>query len=137
MLGMRERAIYGDATLEEINRELEELARRHGVQIEFFQSNHEGHIIDCIQAAGNRVDFLIINAGAFTHYSIAIHDAIRAVNLPVIEVHLSNPYSREDFRHRSLVSPVALGGIFGLGVLGYSLAVEAACRFIHKGGEKP
>jgi len=134
LLGTREVEIYGTQTLDAINRELERLAESRGVHIEFFQSNHEGELIDRIQAARGRAGCIIINAGALTHYSIALHDALRAVELPVIEVHLSNPYAREDFRHRSLVSPVAVGGVFGLGSLSYRLAVEAACELLARMG---
>ncbi|NMA64355.1 MAG: type II 3-dehydroquinate dehydratase [Syntrophomonadaceae bacterium] len=130
LLGTREPHIYGEKTMDEINFGLEEVARSRGVQIEFFQSNHEGHLVDCIQAARDRIDCIVINAGALTHYSIALHDALRAAELPVIEVHISNPYAREEFRHRSYISPIAVGGIFGFGPLSYRLAVEMAIQLV-------
>jgi len=137
LLGSREPELYGNVSLEELNRELETVARKWGVNIEFYQSNHEGELIDCIHAAKGKADFLILNAGALTHYSIALHDALKAVRLPVIEVHLTNPYAREEFRHRSLVAPVAPGGVFGLGTLSYRLAVEAACFLLQERATDP
>ena len=130
LLGRREPALYGNQSLEEINQELEEMASATGIRVEFFQSNHEGELVDRIQQARDDFELIIINAGAFSHYSIALHDALRAVNLPVIEVHLSNIYTREEFRHQSLISPVAVGGIFGFGALSYRLAFLAACEII-------
>ncbi|MGE5389707.1 MAG: type II 3-dehydroquinate dehydratase [Deltaproteobacteria bacterium] len=132
MLGQREPEIYGGRKLEDINNELRELAGELGLQVDFFQSNHEGALIDRIQAAVDDVDVIIINAGALTHYSIAIHDALRAVNIPVIEVHFSNIYQREDFRRNSMISPAARGGIFGLGFLSYKLALLAAREIINE-----
>ncbi|MDD2586394.1 MAG: type II 3-dehydroquinate dehydratase [Syntrophomonadaceae bacterium] len=130
LLGVREPGIYGEKNLESINQELKELSEQKDIQIEFFQSNHEGDIVDRIQAALGNINVIIINAGAFSHYSIAIHDALKAVNIPVIEVHLSNIYAREPFRHHSVISPLASGGIFGFGPLSYKLAVIAACELI-------
>ncbi len=130
LLGQREPTLYGNQSLEEINQELEEMASATGIRVEFFQSNHEGELVDRIQQARDDFELIIINAGAFSHYSIALHDALRAVNLPVIEVHLSNIYTREEFRHQSLISPVAVGGIFGFGALSYRLAFLAACQII-------
>jgi 3-dehydroquinate dehydratase-2 len=130
MLGQREPTLYGNQSLEEINQELEEMASATGIRVEFFQSNHEGELVDRIQQARDDFELIIINAGAFSHYSIALHDALRAINLPVIEVHLSNIYTREEFRHQSLISPVAVGGIFGFGALSYRLAFLAACQII-------
>ncbi|MCR4399525.1 MAG: type II 3-dehydroquinate dehydratase [Syntrophomonadaceae bacterium] len=126
LLGVREPEIYGHESLEDINRRLEQLVQPLGIDIEFFQSNHEGELVDYLQSVRARADFVIINAGALTHYSIALHDALRALGKPVIEVHLSNPYAREEFRHHSYVAPVAMGGVFGLGSLSYRLAVLAA-----------
>ncbi|MCX5780422.1 MAG: type II 3-dehydroquinate dehydratase [Firmicutes bacterium] len=126
MLGVRETEIYGSQTLDDINSDLNSLATSKGVAVEFFQSNHEGELVDRIQQALGRVDFIIINPGAFTHYSIAVYDALKAVQIPVIEVHLSNIFARENFRSQSLISPMAVGGIFGLGSIGYKLALEAA-----------
>lgn len=130
LLGQREPTLYGNQSLEEINQELEEMASATGIRVEFFQSNHEGELVDRIQQARDDFELIIINAGAFSHYSIALHDALRAINLPVIEVHLSNIYTREEFRHQSLISPVAVGGIFGFGALSYRLAFLAACEII-------
>jgi len=133
MLGQREPGIYGSRKLEDINDELRELAGELNIKVEFFQSNHEGALVDRIQAAVDDVAVIIINAGAFTHYSIAIHDALRAVNIPVIEVHLSNIYQREEFRHNSMISSAARGGIFGFGFLSYKLAMLAAREIINGG----
>lgn len=130
MLGVRETQFYGSQTLEEINQLLREMAEEEGIEAEFFQSNHEGELVDHIQQAYGEVDCIIINPGALTHYSIALYDALKTVPVPVIEVHLSNIYAREDFRHHSLISPMAVGGIFGLGPLGYQLAFTAACQLL-------
>lgn len=132
LLGKREPEIYGHKSLDDINEELRIIAERKGLDIAFFQSNHEGEIIDTIHAAVGRYDVIIINAGALTHYSIGIYDALKAVNLPIIEVHLSNIFRREDFRKTSLISPVAVGGIFGLGPTGYKLALEAAAQILQE-----
>ncbi|MGR6836418.1 type II 3-dehydroquinate dehydratase [Syntrophomonas erecta] len=132
MLGQREPEIYGHQTLDDINRELVEIAARQGIRLDCFQSNHEGQIIDYIHSAIGKYGVIIINAGALTHYSIAVADALRTVDLPIIEVHLSNIFRREEFRHQSLISPVAVGGIFGLGSMGYHLAVEAAVYILKK-----
>jgi len=130
MLGVREPQIYGSTSLEEINADLQVRADEAGIDLEFFQSNHEGELIDKIHKAYGLVDCIIINPGAYSHYSIALYDALKTVQIPVIEVHLSNIYSRESFRHRSLISPLAMGGIFGLGTLGYRLALEAAKQMV-------
>lgn len=127
LLGTREPAIYGARTLEDIERELADIAGKHGARIAFFQSNHEGALIDRIQAArGDGVDFIIINAGGFTHSSVALRDALAAVSIPFIEVHLSNVYRREAFRHRSYLADFAVGSIVGLGPAGYRFALEFA-----------
>ena len=132
LLGVREPTLYGAQSLEEINRELQSMASGAGIRIGFFQSNHEGELVERIQQARDDFELIIINAAALSHYSIALHDALRAVNLPVIEVHLSNIYAREEFRHQSLISPVAVGGIFGFGALSYRLAFLAACEIINE-----
>ena len=127
LLGAREPAIYGGRTLAEIESELSEVARRHQAGLDFFQSNHEGTLVDRIHVA--RTDgttFLIINAGAFTHTSIALRDALAAVALPFIEVHLSNVHRRETFRHHSYLADLAVGTIVGLGAAGYRYALEFA-----------
>jgi len=128
LLGAREPDIYGDTTLDDINDTLQFLAEKLGVEVECFQSNHEGAILDKISATD--ADFMIINAGAYTHTSIAIADAIRARQVPAIEVHLSNIYGREEFRHRSYIAPVCVGQISGFGVQSYRLAMETAVRIL-------
>jgi len=132
MLGIREKEFYGEKTLEEINAGLLAIAEQEGVSLEFFQSNHEGELIDRIQQAYGNVDYIIINPGAFTHYSIAIYDALKTVRIPFCEVHLSNIHARESFRSHSLISPLAAGGVFGFGPLGYKLALYAACEMLKK-----
>lgn len=129
LLGTREPEIYGSDTLDDIAGRLDDRARELGLAIDMRQSNHEGHLVDWLheaQAEGARA--VILNAGAFTHTSVALHDAIKAVAVPVIEVHLSNPQARESFRRRSLVAPVVKGTIAGFGALGYELALDAVAR---------
>ncbi len=134
LLGTREPEIYGSLTLADINARLRRRAEEAGIDIEFLQSNHEGVLVDAIQMARGTVDYIILNAAAFTHYSIAIRDAIAAVEVPVIEVHLSNIHQREEFRHTSVIAPVVLGQIAGLGAESYMAALEAIiCRM---GGAK-
>ena len=129
LLGMREPEIYGSLTLADINRRMRHRASEVGLEITFMQSNHEGVLVDAIQAARGTTDYIILNAAAFTHYSIAIRDAIAAVEVPVIEVHLSNIHQREEFRHKSVIAPVVLGQIAGLGAESYMAALEAIiCR---------
>lgn len=129
MLGVREPEIYGSDTLDDIAGALEDRARELKLAVEIRQSNHEGHIVDWLQEANAKgAKAVILNAAGFTHTSVAIHDAIKSVAVPVIEVHLSNPHAREPFRHRSYVSPVARGVIAGFGALGYQLALDAAAR---------
>jgi 3-dehydroquinate dehydratase-2 len=127
LLGAREPGIYGTRTLAEIERELSDLAQRHRAEVAFFQSNHEGALIDRVHAARTEgVDFIVINAGAFTHTSIALRDALAAVAIPFIEVHLSNVHAREAFRHRSYLADLAVGSVVGLGWAGYRFALEFA-----------
>ena len=129
LLGTREPEIYGSDTLDDIAGRLEDRARELGLAVDLRQSNHEGHLIDWLHEAQTEgVKAVILNAGAFTHSSIALHDAIKAITVPVIEVHLSNPSARESFRRRSFIAPVARGTIAGFGALGYQLALDAAAR---------
>jgi 3-dehydroquinate dehydratase II len=129
LLGLREPEIYGSDTLDDIAERLEDKAKALGVTLEIRQSNHEGHLVDWLHEARLKgAKAAILNAGAFTHTSVALHDAVKAIALPVIEVHLSNPQAREAFRHHSFVAPVARGTITGLGALGYELALDAAAR---------
>ena len=129
LLGTREPEIYGSDTLDDIAGALEDRARALGVAVEIRQSNHEGHIIDWLhEAQAEGAKAVILNAGGFTHTSVAIHDAVKAIAVPVIEVHLSNPHARESFRHRSYIARVARGTIAGFGSLGYELALDAAAR---------
>ena len=129
LLGTREPEIYGSDTLDDIAGTLEDRARERGFRIEMRQSNHEGHLIDWLhEAQAEGAKAVLLNAGAFTHTSVALHDAIKAISVPVIEVHISNPHARESFRHRSYVTPVARGIVAGFGPLGYELALDAASR---------
>lgn len=125
LLGTREPEIYGSTTLDDINGMIAERAAEAGIETAFYQSNHEGDLVDAIQQASHKFDFIIFNAAAFTHYSIAIRDAIAAIDVPVIEVHISNIHQREEFRHTSVLAPVAMGQICGLGVESYLAALEA------------
>jgi 3-dehydroquinate dehydratase-2 len=125
LLGEREPEIYGRTTLAEIDAKLRDQAAARGAVVESFQSNHEGALIDRIQAARRTHQAIIINPGGLTHSSVALRDALAATGLPVVEVHLSNIYAREPFRHVSYISGVALGQISGLGAKGYELALEA------------
>ena len=126
MLGLRQPEIYGTTTLDDVNARLADLARELDVEVETFQSNHEGALVDRIQAARGRFDALLINAGALTHTSVALLDAILAAEVPTIEVHLSNLYRREEFRHHSYVARAAVGQICGFGVDSYLLGLRAA-----------
>lgn len=135
LLGIREPALYGRQTLPEIEASLVAHGRKHGVKVECFQSNSEGELVDHVQAARERADGLILNLGAYTHTSIALRDAVAAVALPAIEVHLTNLASREGFRQRSFIGEVARGSISGLGPLGYHLALDALVGFDCTGGE--
>jgi len=127
LLGLREPEIYGTDTLDDIAGRIEDRANSLGVTLEIRQSNHEGHLIDWLQEARLRnAKAVILNAGGFTHTSVALRDAVKAIGIPVIEVHLSNPQARESFRHRSHIAAVARGTISGFGAMGYELALDAA-----------
>ena len=132
LLGTREPNIYGKITIAQINKKLKELALKKKVKLDVFQSNHEGEIVDKIGAAKNSYDALLINPAAYTHTSVAIRDAILATGVPTVEVHLSNIYSREDFRHNSLIAPVAKGQISGFGMDSYIYGLDAAINLLKK-----
>ena len=125
MLGKREPEIYGRTSLKEIDAEMASLGRRWGLTVSSFQSNHEGALIDTIQDSAENIDGLIINPGAFTHTSVAIRDALLAVSVPTVEVHLSNIHAREEFRRKSLIADVVTGQVSGLGASGVLLAFDA------------
>lgn len=129
LLGTREPEIYGRTTLEDINQMIAARAKEAGIGADFLQSNHEGVLVDALQGApGKGYAFVILNAAAFTHYSVAIRDAIAAISVPVIEVHLSNIHQREEFRHHSVISPVVMGQIAGFGADSYMAALEVVIR---------
>jgi len=130
LLGTREPDVYGARTLKDIEADCRAAATRLGLGVEFRQSNHEGALVDWIQEAGRTAKGLVINPGAYTHTSIALHDAIKGARIPAVEVHLSNIFAREAFRHHSYVSPVASGVICGLGPIGYVLALEALAKLV-------
>lgn len=131
LLGQREKDVYGTTTLEEINKNLFKVAEEYHVELETFQSNHEGEIVDKIgKVKSTNIKAILINPAAYTHTSIAIRDAVAAVNIPTVEVHLSNIYSREDFRHTSLIAPVAQGQISGFGVNSYILGLKAIIELL-------
>lgn len=126
LLGKREPEIYGATTLKDIEQKIKTRAKKAGVEADFFQSNHEGAIVDSLQNADGIYDFIILNAAAYTHTSVAIRDAISAIGVPVIEVHLSNIHKREEFRHKSLLAPVVVGQVLGFGAESYMAAFYAA-----------
>lgn len=130
MLGVRETDIYGDIDLEGIALRVNALAAELGVEAEFFQSNSEGDLIDALHGARDRCSAVVFNPGAFTHYSIALRDAVSAVNIPVVEVHISNVHSREEFRRVSVIAPVCVGQISGFGAESYLLGLRAAVRHV-------
>lgn len=133
-LGKREPEIYGFTTLSQLEESLKGAAVKAGVQLTCFQSNHEGAIIDCLyEAEENNAAGIILNPGAFTHYSYALRDAIASISVPVIEVHISNVHAREEFRHVSVTAPVTIGQIVGLGLNGYELALQAIVKLNSKG----
>jgi 3-dehydroquinate dehydratase-2 len=128
LLGTREPQVYGRETLDEIHAGLQRLAEELGIDLFFFQSNHEGALIDRLhQARHENIDGIIINPGGLTHTSVALRDALVAVDIPAVEVHLSNIFARESFRHHSFISPVAVGQLCGFGAMGYQLALRGLC----------
>ncbi len=133
LLGQREPDTYGRITFDELNGLLKKSASKAGVELEIFQSNHEGEIVDIVQKASGQFEAIIINPGAYTHTSIAIRDAIAAVGIPTVEVHISNIYNREEFRHKSYISGVAAGVISGFGINSYMLGIRAALSIIKTG----
>jgi len=130
MLGQREPEIYGDLSLDDINDQLNKLSHELGLELETFQSNHEGEIVSRIQQALNTCDGILINPAAYTHTSIAIRDALSLLDLPVVEIHLSNIYKREPFRHKSLIADIAAARISGFGARGYLLALRGLADLI-------
>lgn len=137
LLGKREPDLYGRATLADIEGACRDRGKELGLDVDFRQTNIEGVLVDWIQEAAGNAQGIVINPGAYTHTSVALHDAIRAIGLPVIEVHLSNIFAREPFRHHSFVSPVAKGVICGLGPSGYTLALEALRAFLDATAAQP
>ena len=132
MTGLREPEIYGTITLADLNAQIAALAAQLGIEVEIFQSNHEGQLVDKIQAAREQCDALVINGGAYTHTSVALLDALLSVGLPVVEVHLSNLYKREEFRHHSYIARAAVGQICGFGVDSYLLGLRAVVATLKK-----
>jgi 3-dehydroquinate dehydratase-2 len=132
LLGKREPSLYGEVTWDEVRAECEKRASEEGMGLEFFQSNHEGAIVDFLQGLIGRAEGLVINPGALTHYGYSLRDALACLEIPVIEVHVTNIYGREEWRARSVVSPVVKGVITGLGARGYILALEALLDIIRR-----
>ena len=132
MLGVREPSIYGTLSLSDIEQKVKKKASQSGIEVEFRQSNHEGVLVDWIQQALGEFDAIVLNAGAYTHTSVAIRDAIKGTGIPTVEIHLSNVFSREDFRHKSYLSPVCIGVICGFGAESYTLALDAIANFKKK-----
>jgi len=126
LLGKREENIYGATSFDEVYQELKEFSKKNDIELSYFQSNHEGEIVDKIQQSIGDIDFIIINPGALTHYSYSIHDALVASKIPAVEVHISNIFKREDWRSKSVISPAAVGVISGLGIEVY----KAALRYV-------
>jgi 3-dehydroquinate dehydratase-2 len=133
LLGTRQPETYGTTTLDEINADLHQLAAQLGLELRIVQSNHEGEIVEAIQAAHEWAHAVLINPAAFTHYSVAIRDALEAVDLPIVEVHLSNIHAREQFRSRSLIAPIAVGQISGFGAASYLLGLQAVSMMLGQG----
>ena len=131
LLGQREPEVYGRETLADIEKKVRERAQKLGAEIDFRQSNQEGELVAWIQQAKGSAEAIVLNAAAYTHTSVALRDAISAVGIPTIEIHLSNVHAREEFRHKSLIAPVCRGQILGFGAASYVLAVEASVNVIH------
>jgi|Deesub1362A_J573_1020465.scaffolds.fasta_scaffold00269_18 3-dehydroquinate dehydratase-2 len=123
MLGKREPQIYGSLTLKQLEEYLRKVALELGVEVDFFQSNHEGELVEIVQSAGHQADGIILNAAGYTHTSVAIRDAVLCCSVPVVEVHLTNPHAREPFRHTSLLADVCVGSVSGFGVASYAMAL--------------
>ncbi len=132
LLGEREKNQYGSFTLEDVEKKCNEYANKNDIKLSMFQSNIEGELVEQIQTARNSQDGMIINAGGYTHTSVAIHDALKILKIPIIELHISNIYNREEFRHKSLISKVASGIICGFGAEGYIMSLKAMKNFINK-----
>ena len=132
LLGEREKKQYGTETLKDIEKSCKKFAEKNLVKVDFFQSNIEGELVEKIQQSRNIYNGLIINAGGYTHTSVAIHDALKIIRIPIIELHISNIYNREEFRHKSLISKVANGIICGFGTEGYEMAVNAIKKLINQ-----
>jgi len=132
LLGEREQSQYGSITFEQLKKNCLDKAKELNINLEFYQSNIEGEIVTCVQNAKNKYDGIIINAAGFTHTSVAIRDSLDIFKKPIIELHISNIYKREEFRHKSLISDIATGGIFGLGDYGYILAIISMQNMIKK-----
>ena len=130
LLGEREKKQYGSLTLKDVEKKCNDYANKNNIQLSFLQSNIEGEIVDLIQNSRNNQDGLIINAGGYTHTSVAIHDALKILKIPIIELHISNIYNREEFRHKSLISKVAKGVICGFGDEGYLMSLNAMNKFL-------
>jgi 3-dehydroquinate dehydratase-2 len=132
LLGEREKNQYGSFTLEDIEKSCADFSKKNNIKLSFFQSNIEGELVNKIQASRNTEDGLIINAGGYTHTSVAIHDALKILKIPIIELHISNIYNREEFRHKSLISEVAKGIVCGFGAEGYIMSLKGMCKFLEK-----
>ena len=132
LLGEREKEKYGNVTLKDIENNCNEFAKKNNIDLTLFQSNIEGELVNKIQEARKEYNGLIINAGGYTHTSVAIHDALKILEIPIIELHITNIYNREDFRHKSLISKAATGIICGFGVKGYIMAIEAMKNILQK-----
>ena len=132
LLGEREKNQYGSFTLKDVEKSCKDYANQNNIELSFFQSNVEGELVNQIQNARNSQDGLIINAGGYTHTSVAIHDALKILKIPIIELHISNIYNREEFRHKSLISSVARGIICGFGTEGYVMSLNAMSKYLTK-----